>query len=500
MAKATTEAEVQTGERSRDLSRRKAGAGAHNGRAAILFVVLLGGVALVSLIAGFLLSELRQGGAGYTPVNETPVINYPELTAEAIDHVGQEPAPEPVECPVSGLDQGEGPEALPWPDSDDGEPVAGSEDLETRVVSAVVRTRPRGPKHDLDEPVLWVNATNPAHSMVITTNKAYGDLELAGLQTYTLSGTPIQTITGFYSNNVDIRPCFSLGGEWIDLIAASDRTEGRERLLFFTVDDDHESETYRLLTDISGSNLGIDYEPYGQALYHDHRTDRWYVFLTQRNEPYHILQYEVTEGTGVDEGKIVLADEEPVRVIDYRPSSDGLGNDPLTLSEGMRVDEYFNVLYVAEEEFGLLRYGAAPGAGTAGVVVDHVIAEGGRIVPDAEGVTIIPTGLQSGYIVVAGQNNRDQSRYEVYDRETNRYLHSIVVEPDLAVDGMVGANGTDGIFGYHGYVNEMFPFGVFIVHSDNGPDELPSLLLVRFDEIWPEDVDGEFHESRTRSR
>jgi myo-inositol-hexaphosphate 3-phosphohydrolase len=177
-----------------------------------------------------------------------------------------------------------------------------------------------------------------------------------------------------------------------------------------------------------------------------------------------------------------------VRIIRYRPSRDGTGQTPLTLAEGLRVDDTHGALYVGEESFGLLRYGAQPDKGTVGTVVDRVVSEDGRILEDVEGITIVRTDATRGYIIVSGQNDDDPSRFEVYDRETNAYLHSIAILPDSVDDGIPGASATDGIYGYFGFVSDRFPHGMFIVHSDSGTGEVPSLLLVRYEDIWPEDI------------
>ncbi|MHC5833384.1 MAG: phytase, partial [Nostoc sp.] len=82
---------------------------------------------------------------------------------------------------------------------------------------------------DGDDPAIYVNATNAADSLVLTSVKN------AGLRVYDLSGNLLQTVNpgGIRYNNIDLQYGFKLGNQSIDIAVASDR--GNDKLAIFKI-------------------------------------------------------------------------------------------------------------------------------------------------------------------------------------------------------------------------------------------------------------------------
>ncbi len=126
-------------------------------------------------------------------------------------------------------------------------------------------------------------------------------------------------------------------------------------------------------------------------------------------------------------------------------------------AEGCVADDAAGILYVSEEDTGLWRYGAEPGAGSARTLVDSV-APGGNLAFDVEGVTLAETSAQGGYLIVSAQNGADPQRsyFAVYDRITNDHLGDFRIAGGTVTDG---CERTDGIAAYAGNLGARFPDG-----------------------------------------
>ena len=69
--------------------------------------------------------------------------------------------------------------------------------------------------------------------------------------------------------------------------------------------------------------------------------------------------------------------------------------------EGCVADDELGYLYISEEDEAIWKYGAEPSAPTtvgARIAVDRTVGAGGRILPDAEGLTIVYLPDGDGYL------------------------------------------------------------------------------------------------------
>ncbi len=302
---------------------------------------------------------------------------------------------------------------------------------QTAEVSATVETDAVPSGGDADDPAIWVHPSDPSRSTIIGTDKE------GGLAVYDLHGNQIQYVSGVEPNNVDIRHDFPLGSGLIDLVVSSDRAN--DEIAFHAVD----TET-RQLVPMGSFAPGIDI--YGICLYHSPVSESYYVFVTSE-EAGPVGQFALS-----DNGSGGISATEVRR---FQMNS---------TSEGCVADDGLGYLYVTEEDVGIWKYDAEPGAGSNHLAVDGV---GPNLEADLEGVTIYYGPEDTGYLIVSSQGSHD---YAVYEREgDNRFLSKFEIVDSAAIDAV---SSTDGIDTISTGLGPSFPKGLFVVQDgDNEPDE-----------------------------
>ena len=121
-----------------------------------------------------------------------------------------------------------------------------------------------------------------------------------------------------------------------------------------------------------------------------------------------------------------------------------------TETEGCVADDVSGSLYISEEAVGIWKYGAEPTASTATtarVLIDRTVANGGHILPDAEGLTIVDLGAGSGYLMASSQAASDSlNSFVVYDRQgANAFIRSFKVVTGGQTDGCGRTDGIDAV-------------------------------------------------------
>ncbi len=286
-----------------------------------------------------------------------------------------------------------------------------------------------------DDPAIWVHATNPALSLVIGTNKNTN----GGLHVFDLNGTQLQFVAGGKHNNVDVRYGLSVGGQSVDIVSADDRNNNQ--LDLYKVDP-----ATRQLIQVGTIQAGI--EVYGYALYHSRPTGKFYAF--------------VSSGDGVEQWEL----------LDQGASIGGrlVRTFPTThLIEGIAADDELGDLYLAEEDYGIFKYGAEPGDPTTNPVTVDVVGSSTQLVADVEGLTIYYRANGLGYLIASSQGN---SRFVVYRREgANAHLGTFQIAAGAATS-------TDGIDVINMALGPLYPLGMFVAH-DGGS----GFRMVRWDDI-----------------
>ncbi len=315
------------------------------------------------------------------------------------------------------------------------------------TVQATVETDPVPSAGDAaDDPAIWINPDDPSQSRIIGTDKAGG-----GLAVYAMDGRQIQYIACGKMNNVDLRYGFPLGGLKADIVVSGDRRDDTLRVLLV------DQETGRLKEAPAGAiRLGI--RVYGSCMYRSARTGKYYGVATSPDGE--LEQWELFEdGRGGVGGRLARK---------FRVGG---------TAEGCAADDELGHLYVAEERFGIWKYGAEPDAGTERTLVDRA-GPGGRLTGDVEGLAIYCATNGTGYLLASSQGS---SSFAVYRREGgNEYVMSFRIGPGRGIDAVTDCDGIDVVGAALG---DRFPRGLFVAQDGRNEGGNQNFKFVRWDEI-----------------
>lgn len=302
-------------------------------------------------------------------------------------------------------------------DPDDGnggtEPPPASGPVSVALSTPSIPKAPEGTIGDwaspADDPAIWI-ASNPLNSRIIGTDK------YRGLWVYDLAGNIVQQLTSEgETDNVDVRYNFTFDDGIGDIVAASNRSDNTIRI--YKVSSGGVLSKKLVFT--AGNTL------YGICSYKN------YVFGTSKDGK--VEQWQITS----DEDGVYSS---LVRSFD-------VGN----VTEGCVADDESEVVFFAEEDVALWRYGANPEDGSSRTRVDSVGSNG--LQADLEGVTIYNRPNGEGYVLVSSQGN---NKFNAYDLKTLAYVGSFSVSGVSATDGIdvtsVSLNG--------------FESGLMVVHND----------------------------------
>lgn len=272
---------------------------------------------------------------------------------------------------------------------------------------------------DSDDPAIWVHPSAPAKSLVIATQKD------GGLVVFDLKGQIRQVIApkqygGFRYNNVDLIYGFDLGMEQADIAVVSDREN--DTLGVYRVDPSR-----LVLEDITAPGMPAsifrvddgDHTAYGLTAYTSPVDGKSYVFVSQAGGNL-IAQLRLLPQVG---GRV------SARVVRVLRLPVPTGDPEDSQAEGMVADRELGVLFVAmEEEVGILKFPAEPGAGNDYQLVASMDED--YLKPDIEGLTIYYGADQTGYLLVSSQGD---STFAVLDRlSPHAYLGSFVIGDNRA--------------------------------------------------------------------
>lgn len=379
-------------------------------------------------------------------------------------------------------------------------------------VQAALETRAHfddraGNHTDVDDPAIWIHPQDSAASLVA------GTLKEGGLDLYSLDGRLVQHLparaapacTGGEEdcnnapgrlNNAEVIYNFSLDGEPVDLVAASDR--GLDTLSVFALRPNAEGQY--LLRDISDpanqpifsrnqDEINAAYTAYGLATYRQGERD---MALVSRNSTTRVAVLALSDN---GEGQVSYRVEhmldfphefETGKGTTWRPCTDDNAARPQF--EGMVADVVHNALYLGQENVGIWRialdapqdasrwtlfarakefgvpyqreWDAAEEEYACTLLWDRDPGLGdAHLRVDIEGLTLYDGGEGRGYLLASSQGDNTVA---VYDRsESNRYLGSFRVE-----DGFVDAvDETDGMMVINVALGDRFPQGLLVMQD-----------------------------------
>ncbi len=298
--------------------------------------------------------------------------------------------------------------------------------VEVPTVAATAETDPVDTAADAaDDPAIWRNASDPAKSLVIGTDKK------AGIHVYSLTGKRLSFTPAARLNNVDLR---DVGTRVI--AAASDRADiATAHVSLFTLD----TAAAKLVP--LGRFPVRPGEAYGMCLWTRARDHALFGFI-------------VLKDGRIDQVAIDLSGAAP-KVTTVRSMKLG------TQSEGCVVDDRTGQLYVAEEDVGLWRFDADPSAPVTATAIAKV--DGRTLVADAEGLALAPSGRNGGYLVVSSQGD---NAYTLYRLPGVTYAGRF----RIGGGGIDGTSDTDGIELMLGNFGPAYPHGLLVAQDgDNAP-------------------------------
>jgi 3-phytase len=289
---------------------------------------------------------------------------------------------------------------------------------------------PAGSVTDLaDDSAIYANPTSPELSVVVADDK---DDSNGGIAVFSMQGQLLQFRQDGKIGNVDLRADFPFGGKSIVLVGANNRSN--DTLIFWQLDP----ATQRLSVPIGDGTKTVS-PNYGFCLYHSTSSGKFYAFVTQETGSSTMEQYEL----GEKDGKLTAT-----KVRSFEVGS---------ITEGCVADDDLGRLYVAQEDVALWRYDAEPTGGSTRAAIATV--GDGTAVADLEGVALAKGPGKSGYVVVSIQS---QSRFAMYDRETNALVRSFTVGANGAIDA---TSETDGLDISTANLGPGFPKGALVVHD-----------------------------------
>lgn len=271
-----------------------------------------------------------------------------------------------------------------------------------------------------DDPAIWYNNQSPFNSVV------YGSNKKEGIHAYNLEGQEIQFFSCGRINNIDVRQGVIFGGEQIDIIAGSNRTD-RSIDLFRILPNGHIDTTI-----LGKIGLG-EIKPYGFCL---GKSDDNLLHLYVNDKKGTIIHFSVN-------AKGDLSNMTRKRLsVETQP-------------EGMVVDDKNAKLYIGEEQKGIWVTEAFEKKTKRKEFFFSSTDKNSFIRYDIEGLALLPPH----YLVVSSQGNFS---YAIFDTNTKEYITSFKIESDKDIDGV---EETDGIEILARPINDKFLQGIFVAQD-----------------------------------
>ncbi|MDM8564056.1 phytase [Candidatus Halobeggiatoa sp. HSG11] len=326
-----------------------------------------------------------------------------------------------------------------------------SKNTAAKSVKATVETEPVNATEDAaDDPAIWVHPQDPAQSIIIGTQKQ------GGLMVYDLTGKQLQYLPDGKMNNVDLRYNFLLGEEKISIVTASNRTNNS--IAIYKVNPDT-----RMLENVADRAIvtGFKSSIYGLCMYHNKSSNRYYVFLNDKDGA--VEQWELYDNGGLVNAALIRHFSVSSQV------------------EGCVVDDVLGHFYLGEELVGIWKFDANPTADSKGHLIDTA-DKNGNITPEVEGLAIYYLSEQEGYLIASNQGD---NTFTVYNRAgNNEYLGRFYVAADYGL-GIDEVDDTDGLDVINIPLGEAFPYGVFVAQDGINamPQENQNFKLIPWERI-----------------
>jgi 3-phytase len=291
---------------------------------------------------------------------------------------------------------------------------------------------------DSDDPAIWIDAADPARSLIIGTDKEAG----GGLYVFDLTGKIVRekTVSGLQRpNNVDIEYGLMLGGKPVDIAVTTERLTNKLRI--FAVPS---------MTAVDGGGIEVFQgeilrDPMGVSLYKRASDGAVFAIVGRKEGPSgsYLWQYRLEDdGTG------------QVRATPVRRFGAYSGKKEI---ESIAVDDAAGYVYYSDEMAGVRKYAADPDSPEA----ERELAFFGQkdFARDVEGVSIYEVDAVTGYILVSDQQ---RDTFNVYRREGDAgapHTHTLIKTVALSTLESDGSEVTSA------GLSPQFPGGLFVAMS-----------------------------------
>jgi 3-phytase len=297
-------------------------------------------------------------------------------------------------------------------------------------------------KADSDDPAIWVNPKNPAHSLILGTDKG-NDTLLGGLYVFDLQGHidySKSVLNLKRPNNVDVTYGFPLGSNLIDIAVCTERNANSIRV--FSLPD---------MNRIDGGGIPVFENeklraPMGIALYKDLFANKFYAFVSRKTGPKsgYIFQY-LLEYDG----------KENIKGVFVRKLGKFSGKKEI---EAIVVDNELGFVYYSDEGKGVRKYYAHPDSSSNQLA----LFAKKEVKEDHEGLSIYKNPDGTGFIILSDQQ---ANKFNIYSREGSK--HNPHVHP-LLKSVRLSTEQSDGNEIVPVPLNETFKKGIFVAMSSDG--------------------------------
>jgi len=298
------------------------------------------------------------------------------------------------------------------------------------MVKARVQTAPVAQFGDAaDDPAIWRHPTDATRSLVLATDKK------RGLAVYDLQGRERQFLPVGRVNNVDLRQAVLLGGERMDIAAATQRDD--MAVVLWRIHPEGE------LSELARLPIGFD-DIYGICL-HRNPAGALEVFVNDKSGAYQQLRVERRGGETVG-----------TKLREFK-----LASQP----EGCVADDEAGQVFLGEEKRGVW---ALPSDALSTAKPQLVLPVGGLLHADVEGMGLY-RGAQQSWLVVSSQGNNSFVVLDAAPPYRVRGAFRIGMNLDARIDGV---SETDGLEVSSASFGPGFERGLLVVQD--GFKHLPS--------------------------
>jgi len=246
--------------------------------------------------------------------------------------------------------------------------------------------------NDPDDPAIWINAADPAKSLIFTTDKMPA---VGGLYLFGLDGQLKRTIAPLdRPNNVDVEYGFEVSGQRIDLAVVTERLKHRLRIFGIAANGDVRDLAPNGLPVLTGQPAPAS-EPMGIALYKRPRDGAIFAVVAPKTggTTNYLWQYRLGEAGGAITATLVR------RFGAF--SQLGAVAGEIGEIEAVVVDDALGYVYYSDERYGIRKYHADPEHPDAAKELAVLGRDGYQ--GDREGLAIYATPNGGGYLVSSDQ-------------------------------------------------------------------------------------------------